>query len=233
MKFILSRVNDKENHSKKWIIGYALLFWLITRIIAAGLVIACVTVYESHGISQDMLPSFGGTPKAYQTLGRLIYGLLITALIAPLIEEMVFRLGLSFKKFQVAMSLASIPVMIAWWDIKVLTWWSILIYIACAIILFTAIYRFSSQENWNKIKSRWLIVSIWITSFAFGLAHLRAFSYYSWEMVPYMLCMISVPFFAGCSCAYLRVNLGFGWGLGMHIFNNIPAIILIISMYQG
>lgn len=36
MKFILSRTEDFHIHSKKWIVGYGLLFWLISRIIAAS-----------------------------------------------------------------------------------------------------------------------------------------------------------------------------------------------------
>ena len=27
-----------------------------------------------------------------------------------------------------------------------------------------------------------------------------------------------------------RINLGFWWGVGMHIFNNLPAIVLLISL---
>ena len=34
MKFILSRTDDREVHSKKWIVGYGLLFWIVSRIFA-------------------------------------------------------------------------------------------------------------------------------------------------------------------------------------------------------
>lgn len=45
MKFILSRTNDHETHSKKWIVGYGLLFWLISRVVSMLLIIGCVAVY--------------------------------------------------------------------------------------------------------------------------------------------------------------------------------------------
>lgn len=41
MKFILSRTDDREVHSKKWIVGYGLLFWIVSRIFAMLLVVGC------------------------------------------------------------------------------------------------------------------------------------------------------------------------------------------------
>lgn len=233
MRFILSRTNDSSVHSKKWIVGYALLFWVITRIIAVALVVTCSVIYEKLGFSHDMFPSFGGTPKAATTAGRLIYSLATVALIAPLIEEAVFRLGLSFKKWQVALSIAFIPIFIGWSDIRSLTWISGSAYVSISVVVFILICKFTSRELWSGLKRNWMVTAMWITSIAFGLAHLRAFSFFSWEMLPYMICIITTPFFCGCACAYLRVNLGFKWGVFMHIFNNIPGIISIIVLSIG
>lgn len=230
MKIIFSRVNDAETHSKKWVIGYALLFWLTTRILAVLMVVACSVIYESMGFTKGMFPVFGGVPTGAHTIGKLIYSLATVALIAPMIEELVFRLGLSFKKWQVALGLAFIPIFIGWSDIKSLTLISGIIYIVIAIAIYFAIDKFTTQDFWNKLRSNWLVAAMWITSIAFGLVHLRAFSFFSWEMLPYMLCMTASPFFCGCACAYLRVNLGFWWGLGMHIFSNIPGIGAILLM---
>lgn len=36
-------------------------------------------------------------------------------------------------------------------------------------------------------------------------------------------------FFAGCAITYYRINLGFWWGVGLHVFNNLPGIIILIS----
>lgn len=233
MKFILSRVDDYRSHSKKWIVGRAFLFWLITRVIAVILMGVCIAVYANNGITQDSFPVFGGTPKAYKTLSALVYGLVVMGFIAPFVEEMVFRLGLSFKKWQVALGLAFIPVFVAWYDIKDI---SVLKGVICALsagAVYYLVFRFTTQEFWSKIKARSLVSATWITSIAFGLIHLLAFSYYSWEMLPYMFCTILIPFFAGCACAYLRVNLGFRWGLAMHIFNNLPGIFTMLALYFG
>ncbi len=232
MKIIFSRVQDAETHSKKWIVGYALLFWLTTKIIAILMVVACTIIYEKLGFPKAVLPVFGGVPTGFHTIGKLIFSLAAVALITPLIEEIVFRLGLSFKKWQVAASLACIPIFIAWSDIKSLSWigGGICILLACAI--YFVVDRFTTQEYLDKLKERGLIAAMWITSIAYGLVHLFDFSFFSWQMLPYMICMIATPFFCGCACAYLRVNLGFWWGFGLHIFGNLPGIgaILLMSM---
>lgn len=230
MTSIFSRINDSETHSKKWIVGYSLLFWVSTRLLAILIVVACKVIYENLGFSDDMFPSFGGTPKGASTIGKLIYSLATVAIIAPLIEETLFRLGLSFKKWQVALSLAFIPIFIGWSDVKTLTWISGSLYILSAVLVYFAVNRFTSQEFWSRLKENRMVASMWITSIAFGLVHLHAFNFISLEMLPYCLCMILSPFFMGCACAYLRVNLGFWWGVGMHIFNNIPGFITILVM---
>lgn len=230
MKTILSRVNDIETHSKKWVLGYSLLFWISTKLISVLLVVACTYIYESLGYTTDVFPSFGGTPKGAHTIGKLIWSLATVGIIAPLIEELVFRVGLSFKKWQVALGLVFIPIFICWANIKTVTWISGAIYILIAAAIYFAVSKFTTEEYWKKLKENRLVAAMWITSIAFGLVHLFAFSFISWEVLPYCLCMISAPFFMGCACAYLRVNLGFGWGLGMHIFNNIPGLITIIAL---
>ena len=230
MTTIFSRINDFETHSKKWIVGYSLLFWVSTRLLAILMVVACTVIYEHLGYTTDMLPSFGGIPKGAHTIGKLIYSLATVAVIAPLIEEIVFRLGLSFKKWQVGVALAFIPIFIGWSNIKSITWISGIIYIAAMAIIYLAVMKFTTQEFWSRLKDNRMVAAMWITSIAFGLVHLNAFSFLSWKMLPYCICMILSPFFMGCACAYLRVNLGFWWGIGMHVFNNVPGLITIVLM---
>ncbi len=228
MKFILSRNNDYLSHSKKWMVGYAFLFWLITRVAMMVIMGICVAVYNNHGINPQQLTNFGGDPTVTKASGSLIRALLMTALIAPLFEEILFRFGLSFKRFSIATSLAFIPLFPAFShnrSASLLMW---VICIGLAIVVFCLAYFSSTDEFWQKRKLRWQIPAIWVTSIAFGLVHLIAFSTLSWMLLPYALAVILAPFFTGCACAYLRVNMGFGWGLAMHILNNIPGIIIML-----
>ena len=73
MKFILSRTNDYEVHSKKWIVGYGLLFWLISRVVSMLLIIVCVAVYNTCGINPETLTKFAGDPETAKNLGSITY----------------------------------------------------------------------------------------------------------------------------------------------------------------
>lgn len=230
MKYILSRTEDYRVHSKKWIVGYGLLFWLISRIIAMLLVIGCVAVYNAFGINPETLTKFAGNPETARNLGSMTYVLLTTSVAAPILEECIFRLGLSFKRWQVALGVASIPAYILWQHLSSVSIVSALLYVASIIAAFSLVYCLTSDSYWGELKKTYYISTVWVSAIAFGLIHLIAFSNYSLSLVPYMLCVVSVPFFGGCAITYYRINLGFWWGVGMHVFNNLPAIILLISL---
>ena len=96
MKFILSRTDDIRIHSKKWVLGYGLLFWLVSRIVAMLLIIGCVAIYNACGIDPESQTSFIGNPETEKKIGSSIYVLITVSLAAPLLEECIFSLGLSF-----------------------------------------------------------------------------------------------------------------------------------------
>lgn len=224
MKFILSRTEDYKSHSKIWVIGYALLFWLITRVLAGVLVMCCAAIYEQFGFSAQEMAQFSSSPDQFAYSSRPVwYILIIVLLVAPFLEECVFRLGLNFKKWQVAASLAAIPVFVIWM-FPTLPLRNKISFAFLGICIFFLILKYTSQNFWVEKKSKWFIPAIWISTVVFGLLHLVAFKGASIIMLPYMLSICLVIFFAGCSIAYLRINLGFGYGLGMHIFNNLPII---------
>lgn len=228
MKFILYRTDDYMIHSKKWIVGCGLLFWLVSRIVAMCMVIGCVAIYNAHGLNPEIMTKFSGDPETAKSLGSPAYMLLTTCLIAPLLEEAIFRLGLSFKRWQVALAVAAIPSYIMWQRIVSMSLTSALMYVGVIIAAFAVVYFLTSDAMWQKQKMRYYKPMIWLSAVTFGLIHLIAFSQYSLVLLPYMLCVISVPFFGGCAITYYRVNLGFWWGVGLHIFNNLPAIFLML-----
>ena len=230
MKFILSRTNDFENHSKKWIVGYGLLFWLVSRLVAFGLVMGCVAIYNAYGLNPEEMTKFSGDPETAKSLGTPIYVFITACLIAPLLEECIFRLGLSFKRWQVALAAAAIPAYILWQKFSILSVSSVVIYSVAIIGVFSLIYFLTSNSFWKEQKTMYYKPMIWLSAIVFGLIHLIAFSNYSLTLLPYMLCLVSVPFFAGCAITYYRVNLGFWWGVGLHIFNNLPAAVVLLAM---
>ena len=224
MRFILNRTEDRASHSVKWIVGYGLLFWLVSRIIAVILLFLCGTIYSKFGVDPEELTKFAGMPESHH--GSL-YILFTMAIAAPVIEEAIFRLGLSFKRWHVALGAAAIPAYVAWQGLMFRAWWITGLWLIGAAVVFCSIYFLTTSRMWTELKKRFLRPAIWISAIAFGLIHLIAFSDYSWELVPYMLCVILVPMFGGFAITYYRVNLGFWWGVGLHVFNNLPGVIML------
>lgn len=101
-KFILNRPDDYLSLSKKRIIGTTLKWFVILMVGAIMLRIACVAIYMSMGVNPMDLTKFGGDPTNY--VGHATWkALLKLMVIAPLAEEIMFRLGLSFKRRTVAL----------------------------------------------------------------------------------------------------------------------------------
>lgn len=227
MKFILSRTDDYRHHSKKWIVGYGFLFWLITRILMVVVMFACGAIYEHYGIDAEQLTKFAGDPTNLKSMLSPGYAVLLLGIVAPILEECIFRLGLSFKRWQIAAGLAAIPLYIMFQRLGTLTLSSGLLFVLVTIVVFCAVYSPFNQTFWSKLKVSWYHPMIWISSIAFGLLHLMAFTDFALYLLPYMLCIVAMPFFGGCAIAYYRINLGFWWGVGLHIFNNLPAIMVV------
>lgn len=193
------------------------------------LIVGCVMIYNFYGINPESLTKFAGNPETAKGFGSTTHILLTAYIVAPLLEECIFRLGLSFKRWQIALAAASIPAYILWQHFNSLTIVSTSIYVVTITAIYLLVYCLTSDIYFEKLKKSFYIPLIWLSAIAFGLLHLIAFTNHSLLLLPYMLCVILVPFFAGCAITYYRINLGFWWGVGLHIFNNIPALFILLK----
>ena len=98
--------------SRGKIIGTTLKWLVILMGCAILLRIACIAIYMSMGMNPMEMTKFGGDPTHYKGMDpwRAFLRLLV---IAPLAEEVMFRLGLSFKRRTVALWLGLLPIVCA------------------------------------------------------------------------------------------------------------------------
>ena len=227
-KFILNRPDDYLSLSKKRIFGKALL-WLVILVFCAGLLkIACTVIYMSLGINPDELTKFGGDPTNY--VGHASWKLLLKLMIvAPLAEEIMFRLGLSFKRQTVALWLGLLPIVCAYYMHRCHVWYILLGLAAVGALIYWLVCRFTTDEQWKEWRQKYIIPVMWISAIGFGLLHLRAFTVLNWQVLPYALTTIMIPLAGGCAITYARVNLGFWWGVLLHCIINIPPVLMIVS----
>lgn len=224
--FILNKTNEKLTKSRAKIIGHALLWLVCLFVIGVAVRTAVFVAYMSQGVNPNELTTFAGDVSS-QTKSLLIT-LAMVVIIAPVCEELMFRLGLSFRRTTVALWAALLPLITAVYLFKCHTWYVLVGLVVLGALLYWVISRFTSDEQWSTWKRRYLLIAIWVTAIGFGLVHLMAFSVITVQLLPFVLATILMPFLGGCVMTYARVNLGFGWGILFHILWNVPAILTLI-----
>lgn len=228
--FILNRPDDSLSMSRKQIIGTALKWFLLLIVGAVVLRITCVAAYMSMGMNPMELTKFGGDPTTHMT-GATWKTLFKLVIIAPLAEEAMFRLGLSFKKATAALWIGLLPVIIAAYLHHCKVWYILLGLAIVGALLFWLVYRFTTEEQWKEWRKKYIVPAMWISAIGFGLLHFRAFSVLNMQVLPFAIATILIPMAGGCAITYARVNLGFWWGVLLHCIINIPSVLMIaVSM---
>lgn len=229
LKFILNRTDDQATMPKKRIFLLAVAWFIAMIVISSVIIIACQNIYMAMGIDPSQLTKFGGDINTHldKPLGQTILLLLV---IAPVVEEIIFRLGLSFRRQTVALWLALLPIAIAAYLFKCYNWMALTALALVGIALYWLITRFTTDEQWVAWKSRYLRLAMWISAIAFALIHLKAFTVITWALLPYCLVFILRPGLVGCVFTYARVNLGFWWGVLFHALNNTPGVLMLLAM---
>ena len=228
MKSIFSRLDDCKTKSRKKILLFAVLFYLITRIVSMIAVAFAARLYFLYGFDAMSALRFGGSVEgiAYGAMEHGVWReLAMIMIVAPLLEECAFRLGLSFRKRDVATGFGALTLFLVSRIAGSWLWAA-----GPAVAVAAAVWFATTDEFWLKLKSKWLKPAAVASAVLFGLAHLFAMHGLSLITLPYALLICLMLFFAGATLVYLRVNLGFGWALGAHILNNMPGAVLLLSM---
>lgn len=228
-KPFLSRLDDYKTKSRKKIVLTALLFFAATRVISSIAVGLLIQLYNELGIDAMTQLNFMGNLNSdvmTEAISRngLVKMVISVMIFAPLLEECAFRLGLSFKRWHMAVGLGALALFLF---SRICSSW--LWATPPAAIVGAMIWFRTTDGYWNAMRERWLPLAARLSAILFGLAHLFAMKGLCLTLMPLALMMCLMLFFAGATFVYLRVNLGFGWGLAAHIINNIPPVMVLIS----
>ena len=227
-KFILNRPDDSMLFSRKKVIGTTLKWFVLLMVCAILIRVACTVIYITNGVNPMELTKFGGDATNY--IGKATWRILATLMIvAPISEELMFRLGLSFKRMTVALWAGLLPVVCAAYLYHCWVWYVLLGLLVIGVFLFWLICHFTTDEQWKEWRKKYVIPAMWISAIGFGLIHFMAFSVLNWQVMPFAFATILIPMAGGCAVTYARVNLGFWWGVLLHCIINIPGILVIVA----
>lgn len=226
-KFILNRPDDFLSLSRGKIVRTALKALVLLMLSATMFRVACVAFYLSQGINPMELTQFGGDPSTY--FGSVTWKTFVKLmLVAPVLEEVMFRLGLSFKCKTVALWAGLLPFVCAFYLFHCREWYFLLAMIGVGVLLYWLIVHYAEDKDWDAWRSRYIIPAMWISAISFGLIHFKAFTVLNLQVFPFALATVLVPMAGGCAITYARVNLGFWWGVLLHCMINTPAVLTIV-----
>ncbi len=234
--FILNRTDERRTRSVGRIVLYALLFFVVTRL-AGGLLEGIVNAVYLFGWdmnAMDMLNFFGSTEATARQDGWWV--LLNVLVFAPLFEESSFRLGLSFRRVHVAVGLGVLTTFVIACCLQsagvgyLVDWaWAL----PSGIAVGTGLWFFTTDTFWLSKRDRWQRPMMWASAILFGLAHLFAMPGLTWALLPMALVTAFTLALSGCMLVYLRVNLGFWWGVGAHAIINLPGTFALLRILLG
>ncbi len=225
-KFILNRPDDFVTMSRKRLILTTLKWFFPLMIGAVLLRIVCVAIYMSQGVNPMELTKFGGDPTTH--MDHASWKIILTLmLVAPVMEEVMFRLGLSFRRITVALWAGLTPLVCAAYLYHCRVWYILLGMGLLGVVLFWLVHHYTTDEQWGKWRAKFIIPAMWVSAISFGLIHLMAFTVLNCQLLPFALATILIPMAGGCAITYARVNLGFWWGVLLHLIINIPPVLMI------
>lgn len=147
--------------------------------------------------------------------------IIVSAILAPLMEEITFRLGLKFSLRRLALSLSFGVVMLAG---MIFTSFiaEIGVLLGAYVILFFVIYqilKYISAVTIDNIYKKHFGLLFYFSAVTFGLIHIQNYTDLSksWFLLPLL---ILPQLLAGLIFGYVRVKLGFTYALFTHIFYN-------------
>ena len=205
-KFILNRPDDFMTLSRREIIITTLKWFFLLIAGAILLRVICVAIYMSQGVNPMELTKFGGDPTNHMDNAswQIIAQLLI---VAPVLEEVMFRLGLSFKRTTVALWVALLPVVIAFYMHHCRVWYILVGLVVVGALLAWLVYHYTTDDQWKVWRKKYVIPAMWISAIGFGLVHFMAFSVLNWQVLPFALSTILVPMAGGCAVTYARCTM--------------------------
>lgn len=165
-------------------------------------------VINSSATSSNLYDKFGGNT------------LIIVGILAPILEETVFRLPLSFKKGDLMVSSITLTGIISY---KFSDKLNLFLIISIAVILSVLIIYILVKTNQmflDKFRENYGKIIVYSSILIFALLHFTNFNDFQLELLPIYLILILPPFLIGLFATFYRLKLGFVYAILLHIIIN-------------
>lgn len=195
-------------------------FWRFVVFDILSIIVWAVFVTILYILFDDFKMLFDSKINSNNSLG---WKLIFFACIAPIIEEVSFRLALNPSKFNLSISLAFQTVLYLHLLYLIDVNFYIRLLIMLVLGLFLNIYMPQKIENFINKNLR---LFIYYNIIFFGLIHTSNFDFTSVSQIYFIPFLILIQLLLGIYFSYMRLKYNFLIVLGFHIFHNFIFISL-------
>jgi membrane protease YdiL (CAAX protease family) len=163
---------------------------------------------------------------------NLLLTFILAALIAPILEESVFRLPLKFKSLNLWISFSLLAAIFLKISYKI----NLFLFISLAIIVLSLITFFilDRKRVFKRLENFWckkFWFVFYFSSIFFGFLHFTNYQF-DYRNLPLIFIIVLPQTISGIFNGYLRVKFGFIWSVFLHFLNNsllfIPFLFVFI-----
>lgn len=216
---------DKGRLSKRKIIIKGILFYLKSLFVLIGIVLSLIVILNLFNVDTTSLKYPLDSEKSELREKGILYMLFLVVFFGPLIEELSFRLGLSFQRRHVAISAAAMAYMLS----SVLSgsgyFQDIPYKLVLSIVVGLLLYGIG-QKTFDNIQQKHAKTILWIMILSFGFIHVLNYEIELLALLPMYFVMCLPQVLMGIIFTYFRLNLGFIYSLGFHCLLNGVSFIL-------
>ncbi len=206
-------------------------FWFIVISLSIGFILLLLNnlIDKHYGINLYIIRS-----QNIQSLinSQSLKPILLIGILGPIFEETIFRLWLSFKKLEVAISAAFILFYLTAVIIykkslyTVGVTFDLLPPLFLSGIFFLLINIYLKPIAVDNFRTKYLTRCVGFSCVLFALAHLKNFTPFHIEIFWVYLIFVLPQFFMGFLLSYVRLKNGFIWALLLHcLWNSLGTLI--------
>ncbi|WP_367178938.1 CPBP family glutamic-type intramembrane protease [Flavobacterium sp.] len=149
-------------------------------------------------------------------------------LLGPMIEELISRLYLDLKKRSIILTLVCI--IIIGLKITNLNFDLKFYFFTFIILIFTLFILNSRQDSIMFFGKKYYSFIFYFSCLTFSFLHFSNYTRVLSDNYIWLLPILVLPqFIMGIFFGYIRIKLGFFWAILLHIFMNIPAVLIYIT----
>lgn len=229
MGFNYISFDDKNKLSKKKIIIKGILFYLKYLFVLICVILSLIVTLNLFNVDTGSLKYPLESEMNEMREKSDFYLLFLVVFFGPFIEELGFRLGLSFKRKHIAISVSAITYMLSSLLSEGGYFEDVLYKLVFAAFIGLFLYCIS-QTIYDNIQQKYGRIIIWVMILFFGFLHVINYDIEVTCLLPMYFIMCLPQVLMGIVFTYFRLNLGFLYGLGFHCLLNGISFLLSLIM---